>query len=317
MGSYKLHTYAGIFIIVLLFSACPKKKPTQVGPTKPPLTEPAVPPGYQKIAPLPLESSQQILAQTATIFRGVLKEVKFTYDDCAGPRTNYVFSNSSTLAGTQIDPNVTLKVLGGPTPKGTWIRVSELPQLALDSEYVAFLRNTDWTFSPVVGNLVFRRENVNGREVLIAPTGHVVTGWGDDGPVLSIASVSETVGSHLRGYKGSEAPPQPEHSTSAEENPNGEPMAGNSNSSTTTARPTEASAIARAPSAEEAKKAGLFVKPVVSAAALANQPAFSTVSLIAAVNGTAERANIRIGGRLSLDPYWKCWSYTNTAKGGR
>ena len=254
MDSHRFHTYAGIFMMALLFSACSSKKPNEVGTTEPPLPEPSVPSGYQKIAPLPFESSQQILAQTATIFRGVLKEVKFTYDDCAGPRTNYVFSNSSTLAGTQIDPNVTLKILGGPTPRGTWVGVSELPPLALDSEYVAFLRNTDWTFSPVIGNLVFRSENVNGREVLIDPTGHVITGWGDDGPVLSAVAVSETVGSQLRGYKGSEIPRQPEHSTSAEENPDGESMA--ENQPTNIARRTEASAIARAPSVEKQKKLG-------------------------------------------------------------
>src|SRR4051812_13359796 len=61
--------------------------------------EPIVPAGYQKIAPAPADNSKEMLGQTSTIFRGSLKDVQFTYDGCAGPRTEYVFSNSSPLLG--------------------------------------------------------------------------------------------------------------------------------------------------------------------------------------------------------------------------
>jgi hypothetical protein len=54
-----------------------------------------VPAGYKKIAPASLDDSGQMLGQTAAIFRGSLKSVQFTYEGCAGPRTNYVFSDSS------------------------------------------------------------------------------------------------------------------------------------------------------------------------------------------------------------------------------
>ena len=143
------------------------------------------------------------------MFRGTLKDVRFTFENCAGPRTDfsYVFSDASPLLGTRVDSAVSVKVLGGPTPNGTWVNVTELPELALDSEYVVFLRNTDWTFSPIVGNLAFRVETLAGREMLVDPSGRAVTGWGDDGPVLSATAVSDVVGNRRRGYQSVEASP--------------------------------------------------------------------------------------------------------------
>jgi hypothetical protein len=168
--------------VVLLLAACNPFGKRPEGPpgdrtTQEPAQEPVVPAGYQKIAPAPVDTSRQILAQTSTIFRGSLKDVQFTYDGCSGPRTDYVFSNSSPLLGekVEVEAQVNLRVLGGPTPRGTWLAVSELPQLALDSQYVVFLRNTDWTFSPIVGNLAFRVETIAGREVLVNPDGRAVT----------------------------------------------------------------------------------------------------------------------------------------------
>ena len=183
------------------------ERPQSVRTTQEPALEPVVPAGYQKIAPASVDTSRQMLAQTSTIFRGSLKDVQFTYDGCSGPRTNYVFSNSSPLFGEKVEAQVNVRVLGGPTPRGTWLTVSELPQLALNSQYVVFLRNTDWTLSPIVGNLVFRVEAIDGREVLVNPDGRAVTGWDDNGPLLSAGMVSEGVGNrrHGYGYRGAQA----------------------------------------------------------------------------------------------------------------
>jgi hypothetical protein len=308
---------ASILAITALISGCRAKQPDDLAATEPPRPEPVVPVGYQKIAPGPVDSSVEMLRQTATIFRGVLKDVQFTYDDCAGPRTNYVFADSTTLLGAKVQSEVTLRILGGPTPYGTWIRVSELPQLALDSEYLVFLRNTDWTFSPIVGNLVFRREVTAGRELLIDPTGHAVTGWGDDGPRLSAASVSEPVGDQLRGYRGSYEPTEEEHSSSAETSPNADVRPAGGNAPAPTPRRIEGSAVKGAPSISEARKAGLFVKPALSAAAIGNESIISAESLVSAIRVEADRANINIGGRITLDPSWRCWSSTPTAKAVR
>jgi hypothetical protein len=257
-----------------------------------------------------------MLAQTAAVFRGSLKTVQFTYDGCAGPRTNYVFSDSSSLLGTAVDSTVTLKVLGGPTPAGRWVGVSELPKLALDSEYVVFLRNTDWTFSPIVGNLVFRMETIAGREVLVHPDGHAVTGWGSDGPELSAAAVSDVVGSKRHGYKASGAQTE-DQPTSGSPNANGAPTSRDNNAAAIGMPRTQDSPLARAPSSEQIRTAGLFARPALVASSIANEPTVSLDSLVTGVRTAADRAQVNIGGRLTLEPHWKCWSSTPTARAAR
>jgi hypothetical protein len=317
MDRDNIQLFASILVIAALFSACATNQRVDVAGTEAPRPEPVVPAGYQKIAPAPVDTSQQMLAQTATIFRGVLREVYFTYDDCAGPRTNYVFSGSATLVGTQVQPQVTVRVFGGPTPYGTWAEISEHPQLALDSEYIVFLRNTDWTYSPIVGNLVFRREMLAGREVLVGPTGHAVTGWAESGPLLSADPVSEAVGQQIRSYRHAKRPTQIPHPSSAgtDPNPNVKPATGSAPAPALGR--TEGSAIAGAPSLAEIRKLGLFERPATSDAAIVNVPPFSAESLVAAVRAAAGRAQVSIGGRLALDPYWRCTGATPTVKGRR
>jgi hypothetical protein len=306
---------ANLLVVAILLSGCKSRPPGEQITNGPPLPEPVVPAGYQKIPPAPIEDSAQMLAQTATVFRGSLKSVQFTYNDCSGPRTNYVFSDSDSLLGTEVSSTVTLAVLGGPTPGGKWVGVSELPKLALDSEYVTFLRNTDWTFSPIVGNLVFRVEKIAGREVLVDPNGHAVTGWGADGPMLSAAPVSEVVGAKLHGYKSSDAPAKDDLPTTAGTDPKGESRS----ESTATPAPahTQDSLLASAPSLDEIRKAGLFARPALIASAITNEPTVSIDSFLAATRTAADRAQVKIGGRLTLNPNWKCWSSTNTAKAVR
>jgi hypothetical protein len=283
--------------------------------------EPPVPAGYTKIAPAPADTSAQMLAQTAAVFRGTIRDVRFTYDDCGGPRTNYIFSDASSLLGSPVAREVSLSVLGGPTPQGTWVRVSEIPSLALNSEYVVFLRNTDWTYSPVVAQLAFRREVAGGRELLVDPSGRVVTGWGDNGPILSAARVSDAVGRQARGYRSAEAREGPPGPSSAEETPNGAVQGGDGKTPPPPpASPPErigGSPLASAPSREEIVRAGLFARPGLSAEALANEQTATVESLVGAVRAAAERDRVRIGGRVTLVPYWKCWSITPTAPGRR
>jgi hypothetical protein len=255
-----------------------------------------------------------MLAQTATIFRGTLNDVKFTYDDCAGPRINYVFSDAIALAGTEVQSRVTLKVLGGPTPRGTWLGVSELPQLALDSQYVVFLRNTDWTFSPIVGNLVFRRETIAGREVLVEPGGHAVTGWGAGGPLLSASAVSEPVGHQRRGYRRADAPPQTRRASSATADPNPDVKPATGGTFAPAPARTEGSPITSAPSPAEIRTAGLFAKPALAAASSGGESGISSEALLSAISAEARRGRVTIGGRLALEPYWRCWSSTPTVK---
>lgn len=200
------------FFMMVCFFACHPAQKTKTRNPESFISEPKIPPGYTKIIPRAVEDSKDMLSQTATIFQGQLKRIYFTYDECAGPRTNYIFSQTKTLIGSNVDSEVNLKTFGGPLPTGTWLNISELPQLAYNASYLIFLRNTDWTFSPVVGDLIFRHEVENGKEILVDPTGHFVKGWNENGPVLSTATVSDPVGFRLYGSKGRD--------TSFSDNPN-------------------------------------------------------------------------------------------------
>src|SRR5262249_24808072 len=179
-----------------------------------------------------------------------------------------VFSDASSLVGSRVDSEVAVKVLGGPTPAGTWVRVSEIPQLTLDSEYIVFLRNTDWTFSPIVANLALRVETLAGREVLVDSSGRAVTGWGETGPLLSAGTVSEVVGGRLRGYRGADSPGPGDQPDSATTDPRGQVSSGGG-AAPPAGRPQD-SPLDRAPSLADARKAGMFVRPVLNAAAIAN-----------------------------------------------
>jgi hypothetical protein len=305
-GSTKI-ICAGMLAATVLLAGCATERAGSAD-IKPPLPEPSLPVGYQKIAPAAVETSRQMLAQTATIFRGVLKEIHFTYDDCAGPRTNYVFHDATTLVGAQVQPQVTVRGYGGPTPYGTWVEISEHPQLALDSEYVIFLRNTDWTYSPIVGNLVFRRERVADREVLIDPEGYAVTGWGERGPLLSAGPVSEAVGLHLRRH----ARPRQELATSGSADPKPQVKRAAGPAPSPAAGPGEGSALGDAPSLDEIRKD--FARPAVSSAALRDVPTFSTQALADAVKRAATGAGVEIGGRITLNPWWRCAGWTPTVR---
>ena len=139
-------------------------------------------------------------------------------------------------------------------------RCSEIPTLALDSDYVVFLRNTDWTLSPVVGNLVFRVETIGGREMLIDPGGHAVTGWGPEGPSLSTAAITETVGSKRRAYKN---PPTPDSHGQINSNDPRATTRSQASPSTSAPSPSDVqdSLLTRAPTIAEIRTAGLFARP--------------------------------------------------------
>ena len=239
-----------------------------------------------------------MLSQTAAIVEGDLSDVQFTYDDCAGPRTNYVLTNARTLAGSTVPSQVKISILGGPMPDGSWIKVSELPRLALDSHYVVFLRKSDWTFSPVVANLIFRRETIGGREVLIHPDGQLVTGWNDSGPTLSAAVVSARVGSSIRGYRTVPAPangpyPPPVVSTNPAVQTRvanvGSPLPGRSQQPVIP----EGSVLGRGPTAAEIRAAGFFARPAILDTASAEN-ALSQDELVSAVKSAARRSNIDV-----------------------
>jgi hypothetical protein len=302
-----------------LVAACQSLLSSPPPINEPALAEPALPQGYKKTPPASAESTREILMQTATVFRGRISSVKFTFDDCSGPRTNYVFSDAKSLIGTEIPAQVTVSVFGGPTPRGTWMRATEITRLALNSEYTVFLRNTDWTFSPVVRNLAFRSERIGGRDVLIDPDGHLVTGWGEDGPLLSEASVTEAVGHRASGYRDAEAGTRKDSAIVAAD-AEALPVLrrGPGGADAATRRQPDATSD-RSLTKEELSKARLFERPQLASnsATATARDAISPEGLISAVRKEAERHDLKIGGKVVLNPYWRCWSSTPTVNASR
>ncbi len=308
-----LHAMAASCAIAFAISGCvhePSKRETPVA-TQAPLEQPALPAGYIKISPAPLDTAAQKLAQTAAIFRGKLKNVGFTYDSCGGPRTEYVFGSASTLAGVAMPADLTLKVLGGPIPSGSWVSVSEQPRLALDAEYVVFLRNTDWTYSPIVSDLVFRVEALGGREVLVNAQGRVLVAWNEDGAQFSAAAVSEPVGLQWKRIRHAPRPVESAGATSGSPSPR---AVVEGSRATGEGVPSRLAPPDFAPSTEEIRASGMFARPRLTGALGANEHAATAQALVASVMSEAERQGLRIGGRFALEPYWKCWSTTPTHK---
>lgn len=320
-GKFMIRKSSSAILAALVLAVGCGTKPPPPPPPDPSvgekLLEPARPSGYALIAPRAADDSASILGQTAAIARARLREIRFTFDQCAGPRTNYVFSDATSLSGAAIGPSFTLKVLGGPTPAGTWIQVSEIPRLALDSEYVLFLRGTDWTFSPLVSDLALRVERVAGREILIHSSGRAVTGWGAQGPDLSEAVLTSAVGAQVRDYRTLQDRPDavPESSTGG---PNPQPSVTPPGEQPAPQPPPAIGApIDHGPTDAQLRATGRFARPSLAPEAIANLQAPTVETFLGVVREAAARSNVRMEGRLALEPYWRCWAATNTASAAR
>ena len=99
-----------------------------------------------------------------------------SYERCEGPRTILHLANVRSQLGASHPDTLTVRLFGGPLPDGRYARDAESPRYLPGSQYLLFLFNTDWRLSPVISDYAFRVEQAAGKEVLIAPNGHAVTG---------------------------------------------------------------------------------------------------------------------------------------------
>jgi hypothetical protein len=140
-----------------------------------------------------VETPLDALANTAAIVEGSVKDVTYTYDEKAGPRTVATLVDVAVDFGRYGDRTLQVATLGGPISERKVLFIPELPQLTEDTRYLVFLNNVDWFFSPVVADYVFRIETgPRGTDVLIAPSGHAVVGLSADGLEFSDEPVVET-----------------------------------------------------------------------------------------------------------------------------
>jgi hypothetical protein len=141
-----------------------------------------------------VETPIDALANTSAIVEGAVRENTYTYDRMAGPRTVAPLVEVVTDFGRYSDRTLELATLGGPFSRTQELFIPELPQLTDETRYLVFLTNVDWFFSPIVENYVFRLEidPRRGTDVLIAPSGHVVTGLTEAGLEFSEDPVVDT-----------------------------------------------------------------------------------------------------------------------------
>src|SRR5262249_8015185 len=103
------------------------------------------------------------------------------------------------LGGALEDRSFELRDIGGPLPNGVFVGVTELPRYVLGGDYVLVLRNTDWRYSAVIGDLAFRAENVAGKEVLVNTDGLAASGVSELGIETRTPQLTEAVGLSLVG----------------------------------------------------------------------------------------------------------------------
>lgn len=127
-------------------------------------------------APMPtlVSNTPSALAQTAAVVEGTVSGISTEYTPETGPWTRYTLSNVVVHRGVAPGGAISFVQQGGDYPDGTRLLVSTNPNFQLGGRYVAFLRNTGWTISPIVGKFAFRVESENGQEVLIDQSGSAV-----------------------------------------------------------------------------------------------------------------------------------------------
>ena len=128
------------------------------------------------VRPHSIDGLAAVVQQLNAIVEADLRDISADYDRCEGPRTVLHLAAVRSLLGGAHTDTMTLRVFGGRIPGGRDAELSESPRYIVGKRYVLFLFNTDWRFSPVIGDLAFRIERVDRSEVLISPGGQGVTG---------------------------------------------------------------------------------------------------------------------------------------------
>jgi hypothetical protein len=128
------------------------------------------------VRPRSLHDLASVVRQLNAVVQADLRDISTDYDRCEGPRTVLHLAGVRSLLGSPHPDTMSLRVFGGPLPGGRYAKVSESPRYLAGRRYLLFLFNTDWRFSPVIGDLAFRIESAAGAEILISPTGLGVTG---------------------------------------------------------------------------------------------------------------------------------------------
>jgi hypothetical protein len=151
------------------------------------------------IPPHRFNTIAEMVPQLHSVVVGNVDFERFVFDDCWGPRTVLRVSKVESIVGVSPASSIELYVFGGPLPDGSFVEVSELPRFVSGDRYVLFLRNTDWRYSPVMGQHAYRITSVLGREILLDSDGHAVIRVGESGVEVGGQAFTEPVGQRLTG----------------------------------------------------------------------------------------------------------------------
>ena len=135
------------------------------------------------------ESFPDVLRQTAAVVEGDVEDVSFRYDDWEGPRTVATLTNIVVhlgSIGSSVPRTLELRSFGGLLPDGREVVAMHVPAFVVGQRHVVFLRNTEWSLSPVAFGFAFRLVQQGSAEALIDPSGRLVMGVGMSGPLLGM-----------------------------------------------------------------------------------------------------------------------------------
>ena len=261
--------------------------------------------GPRLIVPDRFDSIGTLLPQLYAVVRGTVADISYDYLDCQGPRTVVKLRSVETLIGARTDRELELRTFGGPLPNGNYVAASELPRYVADGSYVVFLRNTDWRFSPVMGDLVFREEVIADRPVLVDSDGVAVSGVSEVGVERQTGQLTEPAGLHVLGAEGSREVSPAQDGGAIRKCERG-----------TKCDLPEAATEADRRAALEATHdpTNRFVRPPVLKGIDPRDvvAAISTDELVDRIRRYSDDLGIEIGGRLELEPRLGCWNVTIT-----
>jgi hypothetical protein len=253
--------------------------------------------------PRALTSVRAAVSQLHSIVEADVISISFDYFDCEGPRTIVRLENVRSLLGGRTEPTLSLRNFGGYLPNGHYVYASELPRYVLGAHYILFLRNTDWKFSPVIGDLAFRVETIAGRQVLLDTDGVAVSDVSESGIHRQTPQLTEAVGLNVRGpVDRREIQPRDAEGdlTRCEV---GRPCTG-----------AEAGRSQERPA--DLIETGRFARPAVLAGLTADhvKAALSPAELVERIKRLTDADAVRFEGRLQLEPRIGCWNVTPTER---
>jgi hypothetical protein len=253
--------------------------------------------------------TKDLLEQVHSVVEATVDNIHFEFDECWGPRTVVTLGGVRSLVGAEQPASLDLYTFGGPLPGGSYMQVSELPRYVIGGRYLLLLRNSDWRYSPVIGDHAYRIERIAGKDVLISTSGRAVTGLGDEGVDTNTAAITLPVGSRTKGLPASYLV----RDLNALLQPSGDAggCRGDSCKRATQDR--------RDPSGTDDEKRRLvmsqrFARPDVRSDVNADmlKGAIDSIMLAQQISRKAERLQLKLGGRYFARPRYGCWNTTPT-----